>query len=57
MLATVRLLAVVLRFTNEPPSHGPEIFRRPRVQADWDFTAIQQAAEYGFLLGQEIANR
>ena len=26
-------------------------------QADWDFTALQQAAEFGFLLGREIANR
>ncbi len=25
-------------------------------QADWDFTALQQAAEYGFLLGEAIAN-
>ena len=26
-------------------------------QSDWDFTALQQAAEYGFLLGREIANQ
>ena len=26
-------------------------------QADWGFTALQQAAEYGFLLGREIANQ
>ena len=26
-------------------------------QDDWDFTALAQAAEYGFLLGQDIANR
>ena len=26
-------------------------------QPDWDFTALQQAAEYGFLLGKEIANQ
>jgi Zn-dependent M28 family amino/carboxypeptidase len=26
-------------------------------QADWDFTALQQAAEYGFVLGREIANQ
>jgi Zn-dependent M28 family amino/carboxypeptidase len=25
-------------------------------QADWDFTALQQAAEFGFLLGQDAAN-
>jgi hypothetical protein len=24
---------------------------------DWDFTALQQAAEYGFLLGQDVANQ
>ena len=26
-------------------------------QADWDFTALQQAAEYGFILGKDIANQ
>ncbi len=26
-------------------------------QADWDFTALEQAAEFGFLLGQEAANQ
>jgi Zn-dependent M28 family amino/carboxypeptidase len=26
-------------------------------QPDWDFTALQQAAEYGFLLGQAVANQ
>ena len=26
-------------------------------QADWDFTALEQAAEYGFLLGRDIANQ
>ncbi len=26
-------------------------------QADWDFTALQQAAQFGFLLGQDVANR
>ena len=26
-------------------------------QSDWDFTALGQAAEYGFLLGQDIANQ
>jgi Zn-dependent M28 family amino/carboxypeptidase len=25
-------------------------------QADWDFTALEQAAEFGFLLGRDIAN-
>ncbi len=26
-------------------------------QEDWDFTALQQAAEYGFLLGKDVANQ
>jgi Zn-dependent M28 family amino/carboxypeptidase len=26
-------------------------------QDDWDFTALQQAAEFGFLLGRDIANQ
>jgi Zn-dependent M28 family amino/carboxypeptidase len=26
-------------------------------QADWDFTALAQAAEFGFLLGKDIANQ
>ena len=26
-------------------------------QEDWDFTALQQAAEFGFLLGKDIANQ
>jgi Zn-dependent M28 family amino/carboxypeptidase len=26
-------------------------------QEEWDFTALQQAAEYGFLLGRDIANQ
>jgi Zn-dependent M28 family amino/carboxypeptidase len=26
-------------------------------QADWDFTALQQAAEFGFILGRDIANQ
>jgi Zn-dependent M28 family amino/carboxypeptidase len=26
-------------------------------QADWDFTALQQAAEFGFLLGRDVANQ
>ena len=26
-------------------------------QEDWDFTAVAQAAEYGFLLGRDIANQ
>lgn len=28
-----------------------------KFQDDWDFTALQQAAQYGFLLGQDIANQ
>jgi Zn-dependent M28 family amino/carboxypeptidase len=26
-------------------------------QADWDFTALQQAAEFGFVLGMDVANQ
>ena len=26
-------------------------------QSDWDFTALGQAAEYGLLLGEAIANQ
>jgi Zn-dependent M28 family amino/carboxypeptidase len=26
-------------------------------RADWDFTALQQAAQFGFLLGREVANQ
>lgn len=26
-------------------------------QEDWDFTAVQQVAEFGFLLGQDVANQ
>ncbi|HSU67532.1 MAG TPA: M28 family peptidase, partial [Tepidisphaeraceae bacterium] len=26
-------------------------------QSDWDFTALQQAAEFGFLLGMDVANQ
>jgi Zn-dependent M28 family amino/carboxypeptidase len=33
--------------------HQPSDEFRP----DWDFTALRQAAQFGFLLGQEIANR
>jgi hypothetical protein len=25
-------------------------------QASWDFTALQQAAEFGLLLGKDVAN-
>ena len=29
----------------------------PARAVDWDFTALRQAAEYGFLLGREVANQ
>jgi Zn-dependent M28 family amino/carboxypeptidase len=38
---------------NSKHYHQPSDEYRP----DWDFTALQQAAEYGFLLGREIANQ
>lgn len=28
-----------------------------KFQEDWDFTALEQAAQYGFLLGQDLANQ
>jgi Zn-dependent M28 family amino/carboxypeptidase len=38
---------------NEQHYHQPS----DEFQPDWDFTAVQQAAEFGFLLGQDIANQ
>jgi Zn-dependent M28 family amino/carboxypeptidase len=37
---------------NEKHYHQPS----DEFHADWDFTALQQAAEFGFLLGTDIAN-
>jgi Zn-dependent M28 family amino/carboxypeptidase len=38
---------------NEKHYHQPS----DEFQADWDFTALQQAAEFGFLLGMDAANQ
>ena len=38
---------------NEHDYHHPS----DEFHADWDFTALEQAAEYGFLLGRDIANQ
>ena len=38
---------------NEKHYHQPS----DEFQADWDFTALQQAAEFGFLLGMDVANQ
>ena len=38
---------------NEKHYHQPS----DEFHADWDFTALQQAAEYGFLLAMDIANQ
>ncbi|MCU1234897.1 MAG: peptidase, partial [Candidatus Solibacter sp.] len=37
---------------NEKHYHQPS----DEFQADWDFTALQQAAEFGFLLGRDVGN-
>jgi hypothetical protein len=54
-------------FLGKPPGYGQKVweeyntkhYHQPsdEFQADWDFTAVQQAAEYGFVLGMEIANQ
>ena len=38
---------------NEKNYHRPS----DQFQEDWDFTALQQAAEFGYLLGRDIANQ
>ncbi len=54
-------------FAGKPPGFGERAYQEynskhyhqpsDEFQADWDFTALQQAAEYGFLLGKDIANQ
>jgi Zn-dependent M28 family amino/carboxypeptidase len=54
-------------FLGKPAGYGQKVweeyntkhYHQPsdEFQADWDFTAVQQAAEYGFVLGMEIANQ
>jgi Zn-dependent M28 family amino/carboxypeptidase len=38
---------------NDKHYHQPS----DKFQEDWDFTALEQAAQYGFLLGQDVANQ
>jgi Zn-dependent M28 family amino/carboxypeptidase len=54
-------------FAGKPEGYGAKMWEEfntknyhhpsDEFHADWDFTALQQAAEYGFLLGREIANQ
>ena len=54
-------------FLGKPAGYGQKVweeynskhYHQPsdEFQADWDFTAVEQAAEYGFVLGMEIANQ
>src|ERR1035437_6336263 len=54
-------------FRGKPAGYGQKVweeyntkhYHQPsdEFQADWDFTAVQQAAEYGFVLGMELANQ
>ncbi len=54
-------------FAGKPAGYGARMFEEynarhyhqpsDEFQADWDFTALEQAAQFGFLLGREIANR
>ena len=54
-------------FAGKPPGFGEQAYQEynskhyhqpsDEFQADWDFTALQQAAEYGFLLGRDVANQ
>ena len=55
------------RFSGKPADFGMKMFEEYNRQhyhqpsdefkADWDFTALQQAAEFGYLLGLDIANQ
>jgi hypothetical protein len=41
------------------PEYNSQHYHQPsdEFQEDWDSTALQQAAEYGFLLGRDVANQ
>ena len=55
------------QFAGKPEGFGQKAFEEfnaqhyhqpsDEFQEDWDFTALQQAAEYGLLLGRDIANQ
>ena len=54
-------------FAGKPAGYGQKMWQEynsqhyhqpsDEFQADWDFTALEQAAQFGLLLGQDIANR
>jgi hypothetical protein len=54
-------------FAGKPAGYGEKLYQdfntnhyhhpSDEFHEDWDFTALQQAAQFGFLLGQEAANR
>ncbi len=55
------------RFAGKPEDFGEKGYQEyngkryhqpsDEFQEDWDFTALRQAAEYGFLLGRDVANQ
>jgi Zn-dependent M28 family amino/carboxypeptidase len=54
-------------FAGKPAGYGKQMYQEynsrnyhqpsDEFRESWDFTALQQAAEYGFLLGKDIANQ
>jgi Zn-dependent M28 family amino/carboxypeptidase len=54
-------------FAGKPAGYGRQMYQEynsshyhqpsDEFRENWDFTALQQAAEYGFLLGKDIANQ
>ena len=54
-------------FAGKPAGYGEQTYQEynskhyhqpsDEFQNDWDFTALRQAAEYGLLLGKDIANQ
>ena len=54
-------------FAGKPAGYGAKLYEEyngkhyhqpsDEFQADWDFTALEQAADYGLLLGTAIANQ
>jgi Zn-dependent M28 family amino/carboxypeptidase len=60
-------IGAATKFAGKPADYGDKMFEEyntkhyhqpsDEFQADWDFTAVQQAAQFGLLLGQDIANQ
>jgi Zn-dependent M28 family amino/carboxypeptidase len=60
-------IGVGREFAGKPPGYGDKLadefeakhYHQPsdEFQEGWDFTALQQAAQYGFLLARDIANQ